>query len=212
MPIAWLEFGPEGLLEARSRDRWDVPELYDAGLPMGVLTGHGIAASDPDLIAQVAASWLESMLPSAIRQKAELRAARQAIEVLLRVLSLRILENEDLLGRLDEKDALIAQLEGASDALVAELRRVRLDAQRARPFVKAVRVVAATITTGGTFLMGANAGFDLAVKAGVVTVAGPDTTATDEIINARDNVATVLDACDEALHHLGPDEPGADKP
>jgi hypothetical protein len=74
---------------------------------------------------------------------------RRSIEQLIETLERRVLENDELLAVLDERDQTITQLEAQVVALQAELQRRRINPRRVGLLAETVSVLAATFV--GTF-------------------------------------------------------------
>jgi hypothetical protein len=99
--------------------------------------------------------WLNGLLPPVEVQRA--RELREAVEILLRELNVRVVENEELLALLDERDAFIDQLQGQIRTLEVELRRREFDPQRAVASVSMVRrlFTTARLTTAAAIVTAA---------------------------------------------------------
>jgi hypothetical protein len=75
---------------------------------------------------------------------AELQALRELVEALLRELTVRVLENAELLALLVDRDATIEQLERERDSLAWELRQATISPKRASAFARSLALVLGT--------------------------------------------------------------------
>jgi len=93
---------------------------------------------EPTMV-EVFTHWLQGVLDQMGQSVsgAELEL-RRSVEILIDMLRRQVLENTELLNRLEERDQFVEQLEAQIRALEVELRRAKIDKRRVWPAVKFV--------------------------------------------------------------------------
>ena len=150
-PWSVVAFGKQGNAVAKLRlltsgDRYEGDASYTLADRSDTL--------DVGFFADAVDGWLTALFDSMQSERVNLAAT---VEVLLLELRNRIIENDELLDMLDERDAFIEQLEGQIRALEAELRRRAFDPERAEASVAFIKrlFTTARVTALGTALTAA---------------------------------------------------------
>jgi hypothetical protein len=134
------------------------------------------------LIRQVHAWVMEQFVGSATQR---IDAIRAKVEALIGTVQLKVLENDELLNLLDEREHVIEQLRGQVATLQAELRRNSLSPRRVRWSTKVIAEVLLTALASG---------FGGAAGAGVIAAhQSPAVTPT----SAHETVTEILTDCEQ---------------